>query len=592
MRLRWKVAGLLPLVATVLAFAPAARADNFPNQHLTSTTEVIKWSGSYNDPTAQGYNPATDSSCTAGAAQAKVCDIFTLQVDLDLPYALKAPRNPAPPGLNKLQQYPIQPGDGLLVSTRWPTDFDQWNLYVDGTSGNPANPLCQGAAACGVDLDSNSQSVLVSPPAGAVTGNATHWHSTYTVKVVAFYTDFDSSGIDKRYRGQAQLFLDPSQRQGGKRPMLPKIQTVAPSNFHVSDIPPVPSNPTGWRYTPQGTFTGPLLNSCYLDETVQFGSTKCLRFDNTTRNVGEGPLSLEFNYDAAALQTALQQFPVPAELSGGCLMNQEVLSTDSTTSLRDAGPCVFHTQHMHFHYQNFGRYQLFAVGPDGNPNAIPVPRGRPSATPVSIARKVGFCTIDVDNYTFGMPAVMQRPRTFSFPTCNVPNGYASPGSQAAGPSPQYVGTPEFMGISPGWGDIYTWDLPAQYIDISKVPDGVYEVASSTNFDGRLLTSGADQETGVTCIQLKTDSAGATSVRVLKEFPSQANDAVLPSCQVKGASTTTTPAPNVVAHGGATNLPNTSAGYRPQLPAAPAGWASLMVLAVLVAAGGLRALRNR
>jgi len=70
------------------------------------------------------------------------------------------------------------------------------------------------------------------------------------------------------------------------------------------------------------------------------------------------------------------------------------------------------------------------------------------------------------------------------------------------------------------------------------------------------------------------------------------NAALPGEPGAGASTTTTPAPNVVAHGGATNLPNTSAGYRPQLPAAPAGWASLMVLAVLVAAGGLRALRNR
>jgi hypothetical protein len=579
---------MLPAVAAVLALAPAARADNLADQHLTSATQVIRWGGSYNDPTGQGYNPATDSACTTNSAQANVCDIFTLRVDLDLPYALKGPRNPSPPGLTKLQPYPIQPGDGLLVSTRWPTDFDQWNLYVDGSSGNPSNALCQGAAACGVDLDSNSQSVLVAPPPSAIQGNTTHWHTTYTVKVVAFYTDFDTTGIDKSYRGQAQLFLDPSQRQSGRRPLLPAIQTVAPSNFHISDVPPLPSNPTGWRFTPLGTFA----NSCYLDETIQFGSTKCLRFDNATRNVGEGTLSLEFNYDAAALQTALQQTPLPAELTGGCQMNQEVLYTDSTASLRNAGPCVFHTQHSHFHYQNFGRYQLFAVGADGNPHAIAVPKGQPSAAPVSIARKVGFCTIDVDNYTFGMIAAMQRPRTFSFPTCNIPNGYGSAGSQGAqGFDPTRAGTPEFMGISPGWGDIYTWDLPAQYIDISKVPDGVYEVASSTNFDGLLLTSSGAQETGVTCIQLNTDAAGTTSVKTIKEFPSQPNDAPLPACQVKAASTTpAAAAPPALS--GRTTLPNTSAVLPPSLrlrQVVRPGWAILLSLGLLssiAAAGGL------
>jgi hypothetical protein len=587
----------LPAVVAVLALAPAARADNLSSRHLTAAGQVIRWTGSYPDPTGQGYNPATDSACTPGsaAAPANVCDIFTIQVDLDLPYALKAPVNPAPPGLNKLQQYPQMPGDGLLVSVKWPTDFDQWNLYVDGTSGNPANPLCQGATACGLDLDSNSQSVLVTPPAGAVTSNATHWHSTYTVKVVAFYTDFDPSGVDKSYSGEAQLFLDPSQRKAGPaRPMLPRIHTMAPNNFHLSDIPPVPSNPTGWRYTPTGTFAGPLNNSCYLDETIQFGSTKCLRFDNDVRNVGEGPLALEFNYNAAALQTALQQVPVPAELSGDCQMNQELLSTDATSSLRDAGPCVFHTQHMHFHYQNFGRYQLFGVGPDGNPHATPVPGTTPSAKPVSIARKVGFCTIDVDNYTFGMPASMQRPRTYSFPTCNVPNGYASPGASAVGPSSQYVGTPEFMGISAGWGDIYTWDLPAQYIDISTVPDGTYEVVSSTNFDGKLQTSDRSQETGVTCVQLTTDATGATSIRTIEEFPSQANDAPLPSCAVKAAATTSAGNRSVPVSGGAGSLPDTAATALPAVPTARVlAWLiPVIAMAAILAALAQSGVRNR
>jgi hypothetical protein len=85
-----------------------------------------------------------------------------------------------------------------------------------------------------------------------------------------------------------------------------------------------------------------------------------------------------------------------------------------------------------------------------------------------------------------------------------------------------------MGISAGWGDVYTWDLPAQYIDITKnVPDGVYQVVSRSNPDGMLAVADRNSETGVTCIQIT-----GTTVKVLKAFPSQPNWAPLPSCSDK------------------------------------------------------------
>src|SRR5205814_2931545 len=36
-----------------------------------------------------------------------------------------------------------------------------------------------------------------------------------------------------------------------------------------------------------------------------------------------------------------------------------------------------------------------------------------------------FCTIDVSDYNFGAAAKLQRPRTYSFPTCNIPNAYST-----------------------------------------------------------------------------------------------------------------------------------------------------------------------
>jgi hypothetical protein len=81
-----------------------------------------------------------------------------------------------------------------------------------------------------------------------------------------------------------------------------------------------------------------------------------------------------------------------------------------------------------------------------------------------------------------------------------------------------------MGISVGWGDVYTWDLPGQYIDISHVDDGVYELASRANLDGGILESAPGLETGISCIRITGDT-----VTTIREFPSQSNTAPLPVC---------------------------------------------------------------
>jgi hypothetical protein len=455
------------------AFAAPAGAVNLPNAELASKRQVLTWSGRNADLTEQGFGAPTEQSCTE-----TTCDSFLLKLNFPAGTFPKAPLKPIVAGTERI--YPEgptdMPGDGVLITIRWPTDFDQWNLYVDDTSTGET-------VAKAIDVDSNAQSVLLSQP----------HNGTYKVTIVPFYTDFQKADI--AYQGSASAFLDPTQRYKTVKELLPKIATTAPSNFHIGDVPPTVSNPTGWRYTPDGTFA----NSCYLDETAEFGSTRCLRFDNDIHNIGAGPLILRFDY-------------TPEDFSGNCEMSQEVISSNATAFDRPAGPCEFHKQHGHFHYKNMAIYQLYPVGAGG----------MPGKAPVATSHKVGFCTIDVDNYTFGQPAKHQRPRTYSFPTCNIPNAYSS---ELASGSP-YVpsGLPEYMGISPGWGDIYTWDLPQQYIDISSVPDGTYEVVSRSNPDGALLMSGRNKETGITCVHI-----AGTSVETLRTYPAQSNKAPLPTC---------------------------------------------------------------
>jgi hypothetical protein len=499
-RVRGALVALVALTASLAVPAISARAVDQGTLTLDATHPTVTWHGTGVDPAA-GYGPPV---CVAQAPQA--CDVLRLDVEL-------------PAGS-------FGAGDGVLVSVKWATDYDQYNLYVDNPDGTPA--------AAGIDVDSNAQSVLIKQPQNGV----------YTVRVVPFYTTFPE---DQSYRGAAQVWHDPVAAVAPGTRLLPQLQTMPPSQFHIGDIPPIQSNPTGWRWTPDGTFA----NSCYLDEQVDYGSTRCLRFDNDIRNVGAGALKLRFRWDTNIAQQ--------------CEMEQEIDVVGGDHVDRNAGPCIFHPQHAHFHYQNMAWYQLFPVDGHGNPGALPVAK----------SYKLGFCTIDVDDYTFGGPAAAQRPRTYSFPTCNVP--YSVPTDNPA--------VWEYMGISPGWGDVYTWDLPAQYLDVSHVGDGTYELVSRANPDGGILEAATGLETGVTCITIT-----GNAVKVVQSFPSQSNSAPLPHCGGgggSGPSARTGVQAAAVSPPGIASLPNTS---RDQEAPAPAG--ALPALAAAALCLGLLSGRGR
>ena len=70
-----------------------------------------------------------------------------------------------------------------------------------------------------------------------------------------------------------------------------------------------------------------------------------------------------------------------------------------------------------------------------------------------------------------------------------------------------------MGVSPGWADVYTWDTPSQYIDITRVHSGVYDVVARTNPAGALLVAGPSSVCATTRITLT-----ATKVRALAMEP--------------------------------------------------------------------------
>ncbi len=352
--------------------------------------------------------------------------------------------------------------DGLQVSIRWGGVDDQFDLYVYGPDGS--------LAAYADQLDSNAQSVVIPHAA----------NGTYKIVTAAKYfssgTDaaFAAAGSPRRFAGVVHVHRG-VRRGGTPTPLLPTIAIVPPHNFHLEGIPPVPSLPVGYRFPAPAT----VPTSCYAEEVAQEGAQRCLRFDNELANVGAGELTLRFRWDGT-------------EAVSNCQMQQVVHWTDGHVTYRGAGPCTFHVQHGHFHYRNMGRFYLYAVDP----------RGLRDRFPTTESKKVGFCAIDVDYFGFGRPDT--APRVNSFPTCNVP-------SQAQGVNSAQAGVWEYMGIGRGWGDIYTWDLPSQYIEISGVPDGVYDLVSVANPDHGLLVGSSRGADSATRIRLR-----GSTVTVLRE----------------------------------------------------------------------------
>lgn len=334
---------------------------------------------------------------------------------------------------------------------------DGFDLYVYDGAGNEV------ASASGIG--SNGQAVVVTP-AGAA-------RSSYTVAVTMTYA-FDT---DSTYDGEVRIMAGPSWARSTcpaatPCPLLPALRPLPASNVHVDGLPPVASTPLGFPI-PADVPTG---FSCYLDERAQTGASRCLRFTSEVDNVGTGTLQLQIPWLTSAGQSAF--------LPGGCAAQQVITYSDGSTRTRPAGSCEYHATHGHFHYQDYVEFSLNAVNPDGA-----------TGKPVAQSLKESFCLADDGYFGFATKGPNGPNNYAGQPGCNVP---AAPSAA----SPDAVVT---MGNSPGWGDIYTWDTPDQYIDISTTPPGVYDILSRANPAGALLLGGTQQACAGTRIRLTADS---------------------------------------------------------------------------------------
>lgn len=164
-------------------------------------------------------------------------------------------------------------------------------------------------------------------------------------------------------------------------------------------------------------------------------------WDPETTTVANGPPELAFDTHAQNFGT------VPVDLltddatdrAGSTVSQCIAWTTDFVCrERRQVGGFIWHNEHSHFHFQDFGHYELRRTLADGTTDYS-------AAGLVDVSEKVSFCLMDSDTA-----------REDAFPVaryrqCDAIN----------------------QGVSPGWTDIYGSFLPGQQFPLTGVPDGRY-----------------------------------------------------------------------------------------------------------------------
>jgi len=178
---------------------------------------------------------------------------------------------------------------------------------------------------------------------------------------------------------------------------------------------------------------------------------KRLRFSNAAANAGAGPMELFPKNSASGTTEAYQR-----------LFTHDSNCAWSPAATNFVGTFQFHTEHDHWHFENFARYELRNVSADG----------LVGGTAHVASGKVSFCLSD----SIRMDASLKHASGQTYTQCDQSH-------------PQ--------GISVGWADIYQWYLPGQSLDVTGLPNGDYWLVSVADPANLLHEGGGSNETNNT-----------------------------------------------------------------------------------------------
>jgi Bacterial Ig-like domain/Lysyl oxidase len=202
------------------------------------------------------------------------------------------------------------------------------------------------------------------------------------------------------------------------------------------------------------------LTNMRIDETSQSGK-RLLRFSALIRNVGDGPFEVRGKRDTTSSPWSITQRIYDSTDTSGHY------TEDST------GATVFYAGdgHTHWHVKDLQSYELDRLD---------------NGSKVGTGAKSGFCFYDT---TRGSSATLSQ--------------YFTSSSTCASGQPNALQM--LMGITVGWGDLYSYQLPDQYIDITNLTPGGYRLTATADLSN--LFQEKDESNNVTWVDLQITGGG-------------------------------------------------------------------------------------
>jgi len=340
----------------------------------------------------------------------------------------------------------------------------------DSFSFDVVDPSGAVAASMTNDNAFNAEALVLKPKPG-----------TWTVRVT--HENVSDSSFRMRAKAEREIPAVPKTHVA----VLPNLKAVPPMELGFI----APANPLNGAYPPD-TVNPPLdvagvhPLSCAEDEMspppLGTNAVRCLRLTSGPMNVGDGPFEMRFSFvaDVAGGMSPIARGPI----------NQIVHYGDGQTAAHPAGTYSFHYTHGHFHDDDILTYELYkpvfktvtvtkrvrVKSKKGSKKkrykSVTTTEQRVDLIKASQGVKSGFCPA---NQLLGE---WKRVRN------TAPDGFIGGGDSGTGNCQNP--SDGVLGLSPGWGDVYRWQRPGQFVPFDGLGDGKYVVRATVDIKNAIM----------------------------------------------------------------------------------------------------------
>lgn len=236
------------------------------------------------------------------------------------------------------------------------------------------------------------------------------------------------------YNASAHLVAR-SEAAAAAGPLLPDLAVASPDQLRFDA-------PLG-RQAADALVT---LGGCGPDEWVEQEARRCLRYATILENLGLGDFELRL---------PLGEAEAAAARTGGQWV-QRVQHADGTVEDLPSAAAVYHPLHGHFHANGLQKAYIRAWD-DGTGRGDVVAEGQ----------KTGLCMtsggiVDLGRNDTALPVPRDNDCCYYGPQCTL----------------DIARLEDFVqGIAPGWYDTYPWWRADQFVEVTGLPDGIYEFVS-------------------------------------------------------------------------------------------------------------------